>query len=109
MIDWILSSSLLILVVVGTRAIFKDKISQRLRYALWALVLLRLLIPVNIGHSVISTANFSASIQNRQAAVSAENRVQNQNGTLRKSIILEGTDSQNHEIHLDCRSCIGGR
>ena len=81
MIDWILSSSLLILVVVGTRAIFKDKISQRLRYALWALVLLRLLIPVNIGHSVISTANFSASIQNRQAAVSAENRVQNQNGT----------------------------
>ena len=81
MIDWILSSSLLVLVVIGTRAIFKDKISQRLRYALWGLVLIRLLIPVNIGHSVISTANLSASIQNRQAVVSAENRVQNQNGT----------------------------
>lgn len=81
MIDWFLSSSLLILVVVGTRAIFKDKISQRLRYALWALVLLRLLIPVNFGHSVISTANLSASIQNRQIAVSTENRVQTQNGT----------------------------
>ncbi len=81
MIDWILSYSLLILVVIGTRAIFKDRISQRLRYALWALVLLRLLIPGNFGHSVISTANLSASIQNRQAAVSAENRVQIQNGT----------------------------
>lgn len=81
MIDWILSSSLLVLVVIGTRAIFKDKISQRLRYALWGLVLIRLLIPVNIGHSVISTANLSASIRNRQAVVSAENRVQNQNGT----------------------------
>lgn len=56
MIDWILSYSLLILVVIGTRAIFKDKISQRLRYALWVLVLIRLLIPVTIGHSVISTA-----------------------------------------------------
>ncbi|MGN1016086.1 MAG: M56 family metallopeptidase [Faecousia sp.] len=81
MIDWILSSSLLILVVICTRAIFKDKISQRLRYALWSLVLLRLLIPVNIGHSVISTANLSASIQTRQTVASLENRVQNQNGT----------------------------
>ena len=48
MIDWILSYSFLILMVIGTRAIFKDRISQRLRYALWALVLLRLLIPVNM-------------------------------------------------------------
>ena len=45
MIDWILSYSFLILMVIGTRAIFKDRISQRLRYALWALVLLRLLSP----------------------------------------------------------------
>ena len=81
MIDWILSYSFLILMVIGTRAIIKDRISQRLRYALWALVLLRLLIPVNIGHSVISTANLSASIQNRQTAVSTENKVQTQNGT----------------------------
>lgn len=81
MIDWILSYSFLILMVIGTRAIFKDRISQRLRYALWALALVRLLIPVNIGHSVISTANLSASIQHRQTAVSTENRVQTQNGT----------------------------
>ena len=81
MIDWILSYSLLILVVIGTRAIFKDKISQRLRYALWVLVLIRLLIPVTVGHSVISTANLSASIQNQQYVVSQEKMVQNQNGT----------------------------
>ena len=80
--DWILSSSLLILAVIGTRAVFKERISQRLRYALWALVLLRLLIPVNIGHSVISTANLSASIQNQYTSASPENRDQNQIETM---------------------------
>ena len=80
--DWILSSSLLILAVIGTRAVFKERISQRLRYALWALVLLRFLIPVNIGHSVISTANLSASIQNQYTSASPENRDQNQIETM---------------------------
>ena len=80
MIDWILSCSILILAVIGTRAVFKDKISQRLRYVLWGLVLIRLLIPVCIGHSAISAANLSASIQNLQTAVSTENRVPSQNG-----------------------------
>ena len=80
MIDWILSCSILILAVIGTRAVFKDKISQRLRYVLWGLVLIRLLIPVSIGHSAISAANLSASIQNLQTAVSTENRVPSQNG-----------------------------
>lgn len=57
MLNWILSSSVLILLTVLTRFLLKGKISQRLQYALWVLVLLRLLIPVSIGSSRISTAN----------------------------------------------------
>lgn len=61
MTEWILSSSILILVVIGLRSIFKGKISLRLQYAIWGLVLLRLLIPVNFGSSKISVANLTVS------------------------------------------------
>ena len=61
MTEWILSSSVLILVVIGLRTLLKGKISLRLQYALWALVLLRLLIPLNFGASSLSTANLADS------------------------------------------------
>ena len=47
MYDWILSSSVLIAAVIALRAVTKGRISMRLRYGLWALVLVRLLIPGN--------------------------------------------------------------
>lgn len=65
MVNWILSSSLLILAVIVVRGIVKERISQRLRYALWALVLLRLLIPVNFGHSAASAANIPVALERR--------------------------------------------
>ena len=48
MFEWILSSCFLILVVLALRAALGRKISARLRYALWGLVLLRLLVPVQL-------------------------------------------------------------
>ena len=57
MAEWIISSCALILVVLGLRALLKDWISQRLRYALWALVLLRLLVSVNFFESDLSVQN----------------------------------------------------
>ena len=57
MMQWILSSSLLILIVTALRHFLKGKISLRIRYGLWLLVLLRLLIPVNLGGSVLSIQN----------------------------------------------------
>lgn len=54
MTQWIISSSLLIAAVLCIRAIGGDRLSARLRYALWGLVLLRLLIPVSIGESALS-------------------------------------------------------
>ncbi len=57
MLEWIVSSTLLILVVAALRAALKGRISPRLQYALWLPVLLRLLIPVSFGSSQVSVNN----------------------------------------------------
>ena len=44
----LLTSSVLILALLLLRRLFQTKISRRFQYALWGLVLLRLLIPVNL-------------------------------------------------------------
>ena len=54
---WILSSSLLILIVIGLRSLLKGRISFRIQYALWLVVLLRLLIPFPVGRSPVSVEN----------------------------------------------------
>ena len=48
MLEWIVSSCFLILVILALRAALGRKISARFRYALWLLVLLRLLMPVQL-------------------------------------------------------------
>ena len=61
--EWILSSSILILIVIALRTVFKGKISLRLQYAIWGLVLLRLLIPVSFGNTDFSVANLTAKTE----------------------------------------------
>lgn len=51
MLEWIISSSVLIAVMILLRFAMRGKISLRLQYALWVLVLVRLLIPFHIGSS----------------------------------------------------------
>lgn len=55
--DILLSSSLLILVILLIRVIFRRTISRRAQYALWALVLLRLLMPFSVGSSPWNVAS----------------------------------------------------
>ena len=57
MINWIVTSSVLILVVAGLRFVLRGKISLRLQYALWLVVLFRLLVPFEIGTSDMSLMN----------------------------------------------------
>lgn len=57
MIEWILTSSVLILVMVALRFVLRKRLSLRLRYALWLLVLVRLLVPVSFGSSPYSVTN----------------------------------------------------
>ena len=43
MIEWVVSSCILILAVIALRYLLRGRISLRLQYALWLLVLARLL------------------------------------------------------------------
>lgn len=44
----LLTSSVLILALLALRRVFRRTVSRRVQYALWGLVLLRLLIPVSL-------------------------------------------------------------
>ena len=57
MIEWAVTSSVLIFVVLVLRRILMGNISLRLQYGLWALVLLRLLLPVSLGATAVSVLN----------------------------------------------------
>lgn len=57
MIEWAITSSVLILVVLALRCLLMGKISLRLQYGLWALVLVRLLVPVSFGSTTVSILN----------------------------------------------------
>ena len=45
----LLSSSVLILVIAGLRPLFRSRVAKRFQYALWGLVALRLLVPIQFG------------------------------------------------------------
>ena len=54
MIEWVVSSCILILAVIALRYLLRGRISLRLQYVLWLLVLARLLLPVSFGSTDIS-------------------------------------------------------
>lgn len=56
MINWILASSVLIVVILLIRKLFGEKLAPGIQYGLWLLVLVRLLIPVSFGGSAYSLA-----------------------------------------------------
>lgn len=62
MIEWIVSSSVLIAALLLLRLIFRNKINKRLQYALWVLALLRLLIPVSLVDSAASVGNLFSDL-----------------------------------------------
>ena len=62
MSEWILSSSLLILVIILLRTLLRGKISARVQYALWAVVFVRLLIPAQLFASPISIESISPNL-----------------------------------------------
>ena len=54
MIAWELSCAILIAVAIALRFLFRNKLGATARYALWAVVLLRLLLPLSIGQARVS-------------------------------------------------------
>ncbi|MDL2273753.1 M56 family metallopeptidase [Oscillospiraceae bacterium OttesenSCG-928-G22] len=67
MLETIITSSALIAAIILVRGLFKSSLSRRLRYALWAIVLLRLLVPVQLLESPVSIMNAVDSERLEQA------------------------------------------
>ena len=57
MLNWILSASLLIAVVIALRYLLRGKLHPAVQYALWGLVLLRLLLPFSIARTPVSLSS----------------------------------------------------
>ncbi|MCM1242565.1 MAG: hypothetical protein NC314_06950, partial [Roseburia sp.] len=79
--DIVITSSVLIVVILGLRTLGKGRISPLLQYALWLPVVIRLLVPLPLWSSTFSILNYipdyPASIQNgevegQRAGVSQE-------------------------------------
>lgn len=68
-----ITSSALILILLALRAVFRTTISRRVQYALWGLVLLRLLIPVSLPALDFSILSVSQPVQETLSA-GLENR-----------------------------------
>lgn len=54
LLEWVCTASFLILAVLALRAAFGKRVSARLRYALWLVVLVRLLVPVQLFTSPLA-------------------------------------------------------
>ena len=95
MTEWVLSSSILILAVIGLRTCFKGRISLRLQYAIWGLVLLRLLIPFSFGNTDFSVANLTN--QTEAPVISVQPVKPNENVQTDHSV--QHPQTQPEEIH----------
>lgn len=67
----LLTSSVLILVLAALRRVLRGRISLRLQYALWLLVAVRLLVPVQLGQSSLSVLNLAEQAE-RQIVQASE-------------------------------------
>ena len=74
MAEWFVSSAVLAALLIGAHYLLRGKISARLQYALWLVLLVRLLLPLSIGKTAVSVANLlpeaepAAVIQTEPAA-----------------------------------------
>lgn len=68
MLEWIASSCALILAVLLLRRLLRGRIGPGLQYALWLLVLVRLLLPVSFGAALVSVQNLVRDADERAAS-----------------------------------------
>lgn len=65
----LITSSILIVVIMLLRWLLRGKVSQRLIYAAWLLVALRLLIPVQFGQSNFSVTSLTQQLESQSKSV----------------------------------------
>lgn len=71
----LLTSSALILALMVVRRVFREKISRRVQYALWGLVLLRLLLPFQLPAADFSVLSVSEPVRTQVEEQLEENPV----------------------------------
>ena len=103
--EWIISSSVLIAAVLLGRFLLRGRISLRLQYGLWALVLIRLLMPVQIFTSNFGTGSIAREVDIsapvRQVYVSAnEDRYEREYDEAYQKVVAEYT-AQSRPITQD--------
>ncbi|MEA4815898.1 MAG: M56 family metallopeptidase [Lachnospiraceae bacterium] len=82
MIETIISSSVLILALIIIRSLFRGKISHRLQYALWGIVLLRLFMPFSLFSSSLSVANIFNNTFSVNTLYSLSEDIKSENETI---------------------------
>ena len=72
MIEYLLSLSLLIAVVLLIRAVFRKTVSPRVTYALWLLVVIRMMVPVTLFEADVTLYDYLQNWQTEQAEQTEE-------------------------------------
>jgi len=99
--EWVLSSTILIAAVLAVQFALRGKISLRLQYALWAVVLVRLLLPVQLFTSGFGTGSIAREVDiaepMRQVYASAnEDRYEREYAAAYQQVTAEYEASNRH-------------
>ena len=70
--EWILTSSIFILIVLLIRRVFKNRLTAKVRYSIWFLVLLRLILPFSFFDSSFSLLNLLPGQETEMQTVPAD-------------------------------------
>lgn len=110
MTELLITSSVLIIIVAVLRVAFKNKLSRRIRYALWGLVALRLLLPFSLFTSPISavdgktTSAVQILTQNTRIAVQPRQPYSLEEYAQEYNIPLEQAQAEVDEADLEAAS-----
>ena len=100
--SWIIPSSLTIAAVLAVRFALRGKISLRLQYALWAVVLVRLLLPFQIfisplsADAVVGELNISGAMQQAYISANEEQYQRQYDATYHESV--RRYESRNQQV-----------
>jgi len=96
--EWIVTSSLLIIIVVGLRALMGKRISLRWRYAFWLVVAVRLIVPFSIQGTGLP---MTASELTPELPKSFQRPVAPEYAGVRSDIPLEYAETSGFEVETD--------
>ena len=101
--EWVLSSAILITAVLAVRSLLRGRVSLRLQYALWAVVLVRLLVPVQLFTSefgagaIARSVDIAEPVRQAYATVRDESYQQDYDDAYRQVVVEYEKSSQSYD------------